>query len=184
MRIDKPTRHKWVKVLYLLLNNLSWLMWKRYLSHSRAVLPLLFAHTIQETRETFWHRAASFECCACAFEGSQISCPFSHETAQNLYVIYCEGKTSVIWMSFIFLLLMIFTSHMVTCSLPGLRSTANSPYDCRSRGCELEPHSGHITLVEIDLEIISMAILPFLLIQEGQLSVIGKSMCTKYWLTT
>ena len=32
----------------------------------------------------------------------------------------------------------------------------------------------------------SSHILPFLfpLIQEGQLSVIGKSMCTKYWLTT
>ena len=33
-------------------------------------------------------------------------------------------------------------------------------------------------------EIISMVILPLPLIQEGQISVSGKSMCTKYWLTT
>ena len=33
-------------------------------------------------------------------------------------------------------------------------------------------------------EMISMAILSLLLIQEGQLSVTGKSMCTWYWLTS
>ena len=32
-------------------------------------------------------------------------------------------------------------------------------------------------------EVISMVILPLPLIQEGQISVSGKSMCTKYWLT-
>ena len=48
---------------------------------------------------------------------------------------------------------------------------------------KFESQLGHITLVEIDHEIISMTILPLLLIQEGQLSVTGASMCTKYWLT-
>ena len=41
-----------------------------------------------------------------------------------------------------------------------------------------------ITFVEIDHEIISAVILPLPLIQEGQLSVTGKSVCTKSWLTT
>ena len=36
------------------------------------------------------------------------------------------------------------------------------------------PQTGLITFVEIDHEIISTVILPFLLIQEGQLSVTGK----------
>ena len=38
-------------------------------------------------------------------------------------------------------------------------------------------------IVEIYHEIISMVILPLPLIQEGQMSVSGESMCTKYWLT-
>ena len=42
---------------------------------------------------------------------------------------------------------------------------------------------GHLTSVEIDHEIISMAIQSLPLIQEGQLSVTGESMCAKYWLT-
>ena len=36
----------------------------------------------------------------------------------------------------------------------------------------------HITSAEIDHEIFSTVILPFPLIQEGQLSVTGESMCT------
>ena len=50
---------------------------------------------------------------------------------------------------------------------------------------------GHLTgiqevhsFVEIGRENISMAILSLPLIQEGQLSVTCKRMCTKYWLTT
>ena len=37
--------------------------------------------------------------------------------------------------------------------------------------------------MEIDHEIISLVILSLPLLQEGQLSVTGESMCTKYWLT-
>ena len=37
---------------------------------------------------------------------------------------------------------------------------------------------GHMTFLEIDNEIISLVILPLPLIQEGQLSVTSKSMCT------
>ena len=40
-----------------------------------------------------------------------------------------------------------------------------------------------MTFIEIDHEIIYMVILPLLLIQERQLSITGKSMFTKYWLT-
>ena len=39
------------------------------------------------------------------------------------------------------------------------------------------------TLVEIDHEIISMVILLLPLIQEGLLSAVSESLCTKYWLT-
>ena len=41
----------------------------------------------------------------------------------------------------------------------------------------------HTFFVETDHEMVSTVILPLLLIQEGQLSIIGKSMCTKYWST-
>ena len=44
------------------------------------------------------------------------------------------------------------------------------------------PVRSHI-FVEIYHEIIPTVILPLPLIQEGQLSVSGESMCTKYWLT-
>ena len=40
------------------------------------------------------------------------------------------------------------------------------------------------TFVVIDHEITSTVILLLRLIQEGLLSVISQSMCTKYWLTT
>ena len=40
------------------------------------------------------------------------------------------------------------------------------------------PQPVHINFVEIDHEMISTAIIPFLLIQEGLLSVYGQSMCT------
>ena len=43
----------------------------------------------------------------------------------------------------------------------------------------VRPH----TVVMIYHEIISTVILPLPLIQEGHMSVSGKSMCTKYWLT-
>ena len=43
--------------------------------------------------------------------------------------------------------------------------------------------AGFYTFVEIDHEIISMAILSLLLIQEGLLPVTSESMHTKYWLT-
>ena len=49
----------------------------------------------------------------------------------------------------------------------GLCNTVGSMSDCRSRGPEFEPQSGYITFVEIDHEIISVAILPLTTIQEG-----------------
>ena len=59
-------------------------------------------------------------------------------------------------------------------------------------GCTSDWHSGghgfnppirQHSLVDIAHEIISMAILSLPLIQVGQLSVTGKRMCIKYWLT-
>ena len=43
------------------------------------------------------------------------------------------------------------------------------------------PYVGQHSFVEFGHEIISTAILSLLLIQEGQLSVTGERMCTKYW---
>ena len=53
----------------------------------------------------------------------------------------------------------------------GPRSAVGSTSDSKARGAGFDTRYGHI--------------LSFLLplIQEGQLSVTGKSMCTKYWLT-
>ena len=49
-------------------------------------------------------------------------------------------------------------------------------------GTLLIPAWSH-TFVEFNHEIISLAILFSSLVQEDLLSVAGKSMCTKYWLT-
>ena len=51
----------------------------------------------------------------------------------------------------------------------GLHSAVGSVSDCRSRGREVQPQSSYITFTEIDHEIISMAILPFLLILKRQM---------------
>ena len=51
------------------------------------------------------------------------------------------------------------------------RGAVGSVSDLRTRGPGFDTRSGHILSL----------VLP--LIQEGQLSVIGESMCTKYWLT-
>ena len=55
--------------------------------------------------------------------------------------------------------------------MAGPRSAVGRASDSKARGPGFDTLSGHI--------------LSFLLplIQEGQLSVIGESMCTKYWLT-
>ena len=47
-------------------------------------------------------------------------------------------------------------------------------------GCRFNPHVRQHSVLEIGSEIISTAILSFPLIQEGQLSVTGEIMCTKY----
>ena len=50
-----------------------------------------------------------------------------------------------------------------------LASAVDSASDCRSTDLEFEPQPSHIIFMEIDLQIIPMAILPLLLIQERQL---------------
>ena len=51
--------------------------------------------------------------------------------------------------------------------------------DWRPGGCEFDPRRGpQHSFVEIDHEIFSTVILSLPLIQEGQLSVSGKRMCT------
>ena len=52
-------------------------------------------------------------------------------------------------------------------------STVGSTSDCRSRGYKFEFQLHHITSVEIDHKITSMAILSLLLIQKVQLLVTG-----------
>ena len=65
-------------------------------------------------------------------------------------------------------------------TLGSIISMVNSTSDCRSRDHKFESELGHITFLEIDHAIMPMVILPLWLIQEGQLSVTGKSMCIKY----
>ena len=64
---------------------------------------------------------------------------------------------------------LVSSGHLAT--LTGPRSAVGSASDSRARGPGFDTRSSHI--------------LSFLLrlIQEGQLSVTGESMCTKYWLT-
>ena len=56
--------------------------------------------------------------------------------------------------------------------------------DGTSRDQVFQSQLDHITFVDIDCEIIYAVILHLPLIQEGQLSVTDKNICTKYWLTT
>ena len=65
-----------------------------------------------------------------------------------------------------------------------LHSAVGSASDRRSKSHKFESLLGHIIFPEIDCEIFSSIILPLWLIQERQLSVSGKSICIKYWLTT
>ena len=60
-----------------------------------------------------------------------------------------------------------------------VNTTVISVSDCRSMGHE----PGHITFLKVDHKIISVAVLPST-DSRRQLSVTGKSMCTKYWLAT
>ena len=60
---------------------------------------------------------------------------------------------------------------MITLSGPGPHDEVGSLSDERARGPGFDTQSGQIFSF----------LLP--LIQEGQLSVTGESMCTKYWLT-
>ena len=55
--------------------------------------------------------------------------------------------------------------------LTGLHSAVGSASNSRARGPGFDTQSGHILSFLLSL------------IQEGQLSVTGESMCTKYWLT-
>ena len=74
-------------------------------------------------------------------------------------------------------------SNGILCFAPaGLHSTVRSASDWRSWHREFESQPCHITFVEIAHKIISAAILPLPLIQEGQLSVTGENIYTKYWL--
>ena len=61
----------------------------------------------------------------------------------------------------------------------GLGSSVECASDRRPGGRGFDPRRGRQrSFKEIDHEIFSMVILSLLLIQEGQLSVSGKSMCT------
>ena len=53
----------------------------------------------------------------------------------------------------------------------GLRNTVGNMSDSRARGSNFNTRSSHILSFRL------------LLIQEGQSSVTGESMCKKYWLT-
>ena len=63
--------------------------------------------------------------------------------------------------------------------LPGLGGSVGCASDWRPGGGGFDPRQGRQhSFLEIDREIFSTVILSLLLIQEGQLSVSGKRMCT------
>ena len=63
--------------------------------------------------------------------------------------------------------------------MPALAAQLDAPSDWRPGGREFNPRRGRQhSFVAIDHEIFSMVILSLPLIQEGQLSVSGKRMCT------
>ena len=59
----------------------------------------------------------------------------------------------------------------------GLSGSVGCASDWSSGVCRFDPRRQH-SFVEIDHELFSMVVLSLLLIQEGQLSVSGKRMCT------
>ena len=63
----------------------------------------------------------------------------------------------------------------------GRGSSIGSEFAWHASGPEFYPHVRHILSWRLGHENISTAILPLPLIQEEQLSVTGKRMCTKYW---
>ena len=66
---------------------------------------------------------------------------------------------------------LVLDLYCYTITGAGPRSTVDSASDSRARGPGFDTRFGHILS------------LLFPLTQEGQLSVTGESMCTKYWLT-
>ena len=66
----------------------------------------------------------------------------------------------------------LLKEYPFTLSTAGLRRAVGRVSDSQAKGPGFDTRSGHILWL----------LLP--LFQEGQLSVNGESMCTKYWLTT
>ena len=91
-------------------------------------------------------------------------------------IIFCEKKGDLLLYMFIFLF--IHFTFYCTCRLASV-AQLDAPSDWRPGGRGFNPRRGQQhSFVEIDHEIFSMVILSLLLIQEGQLSVSGKRMCT------
>ena len=63
----------------------------------------------------------------------------------------------------------------------GRSSSIGSVFAWHASGSEFDPHLWHILSWRLGHENISTAILPLPMIQEEQLLVTGKRMCTKYW---
>ena len=64
--------------------------------------------------------------------------------------------------------------------IAGRGSSIGCPTAWYADGCGFDPHVQQHSFVEFGHEIILIAILSLPLIQEAQLSVTGKRMCTKY----
>ena len=65
--------------------------------------------------------------------------------------------------------------------MTGRGSSIGSVFAWHASSPEFDPHVRYILSWRLGHENISTAILPLPLIQEKQLSVTGKRMCTKYW---
>ena len=99
-------------------------------------------------------------------------------------VAFVAGSLQGHWWGFIsrnYIVWPIFFLMNVFIAFKGRGSSIGSVFACHASGPEFDPHVRYILSWRLGHENISTAILPLPLIQEEQLSVTGKRMCTKYW---
>ena len=79
------------------------------------------------------------------------------------------------------MLILFYTIQVIPNIWTGRGSSIGSEFAWHVNGLRFNSHVRHILSWRLGHENISTAILPLPLIQEEQLSVSGKRMCTKYW---
>ena len=116
------------------------------------------------------------------FQGNMFSCTYQG-IVSDMITDWSEPEAQWAWSSVSLKLTNsgAFTGKLgliLTSQLDKRCDRISSPVGSVFGGRSIQPQPGHIIFIEVDHEIIVMAILPLPLFQEGQLSVAGESMCT------